>query len=185
MTAPSRNSWVCGPPQNRDPIVLAIIGVLWGPRNGPDCEIYAAPIPQAPTAMEIAAVLLNQYPAELVYDRLRLWTRRGLFKGVPCVGDEIDNPEVRYEINPVAAEVNRQNWLYLSPNAIIPVTPDINLCCFNPCVSKKGSIASVDNYRFVQQPVLTAVQRQRLLDRRNPATTPCGQINCREGTENL
>lgn len=181
MAAVSRKLWVCGPPTNRDPIVLAILGILWGPRNGPNCAIYAAPIPPAPTATEIASALANQYSQEQVFDRLRLWTRRGLFKPVPCIGENVDDPIVRFEINPLAAKVNNQNWLYLSPNAIIPVTQDINLCCFNPCADKKGAITGLDNLKFVRQPVLnTVVQRQALLNRRNPADTPCGEINCRE-----
>jgi len=185
MAAVSRKLWACGPPTNRDPIVLAILGVLWGPRNGPNCDAYAAPVPPAPTAAEIASALSGDYAEGQVFYRLRLWTRRGLFVGVPCVGDTVDDPIVRFKINPRAAEVNVQNRWYLSPNAIVPVAQDINLCCFNPCVSKKGAVAGVDNCKFVQQPVLNAFQRQTLIARRDPADTPCGEINCRESATSI
>ena len=179
MSAVARKSWVCGPPTNRDPIVLAILNILWGPRNGSNCERYAAPVPPAPTATEIVDALSNQYSEEQVLDRLRLWTRRGLFQTIPC--ENVDDPVIRFRINPIAGQVNRQNWLYLSPNAIIPVDQNLTLCCFNPCVSKKGAIESLDNFRFVRQRlILNAQQRQTLIDQRNPADTPCGQINCQE-----
>ncbi len=181
MSAISRKLWSCGPPQ-RDPIVLAIIGVLWGHRNGPNCEKYAAPSPGPQTAQAIAAALAPEYTEEQVFQRLRLWSSRGLFKAVPCVGaGNIGNPEASFIINPVAAQVNIKNILYLSPNAIIPVSQDRHMCCFNPCVDKKGSIESLDNYRFVRQPFLATVrQRQAAINRRNPANVTCGSIYCSE-----
>ncbi len=180
MSAVSRKLWSCGAPR-RDPIVLAILGVLWGQRNGTPCDIYAAALPAAPTATEIATALADQYSEEQVFDRLRLWSRRGLFRGIPCIGETVDDPIVRFTINPVAGQVNRQNWLYLSPNAIIPIHQNLTLCCFNPCVSKKGAIESLDTYRFIRQPlILNAQQRQLLINQRDPADTPCGQINCQE-----
>lgn len=182
MAAVSRKLWTCGPPK-RDPIVLAIINVLWQSRSGKNCNRYTGP-PPLPLSAQVIANAIPQYSQDQVFRTLKLWTRRGLFIATPCVGvGGVQNDEVSFEINPIAAQVNIMNQPYLSPNAIIPINQEpCGLCTFNPCSGQKGALIGVSKFPFLSD--LSVRERQKIINRRNPANAVCGSIYCREATSN-
>lgn len=183
MAAISSNLWTCEPPK-RDPVVLAIINVLWQSRSGTDCNRYTGPVPEPMTAQNIANAI-PQYSEDQIFRTLKLWTRRGLFVGTPCIGvGGVQNDQVEFYINPIAAEVNILNRNYLSANAVVPLTlGGCSLCTTNPCSGQKGAIIGSSKLPYLSQ--LTVRERQKILNRRNPANSVCGSTNCKEVRRNI
>ena len=119
----------CNPlhPPNRDPLLYAILSVLYQDTR---------------TTQEIVDVISAQppfYTDENIRRAIIQGTRQGLFRRV-CTNDIPPfgtTFEPLYEFNPNAPSINTRNWPYMCPGAQVLTSGSI--CRSHPCRSKKGS----------------------------------------------